>query len=255
MASRRIGELAAPEIRDSIGPGAILCLPMGSIEQHGPHLPLDTDLVIADAMTAAIVARWGDDLDLWQLPAIPFGLSREHAWAPGTMSLTVAAMNALLRDLAAEIARSLPARNLAIVNGHGGNRGLLEASMREMRSEFGLNVCALHLGALMADPAGRGVPDIHGGREETSAMLALAPDRVRRERMSELTRPPQADTVRSTVLDPAISWPWSSNDPGLSDAGVIGDVSGASAELGRQIVERAVAAAGPALKALRARGA
>ena len=89
--------------------------------------------------TRRIVERWGEAYDLWQLPALPIGLSREHDWAPGTLSLSVAGMTALLRDLAREIARSLPARNLLIVNGHGGNRGILEALGRELRGDFGLN--------------------------------------------------------------------------------------------------------------------
>ena len=60
------------------------------MEQHGPHLPLNTDMVLAEAFTGAIVERWGEAYDLWQLPALPVGLSREHAWAPGTLSLSVA---------------------------------------------------------------------------------------------------------------------------------------------------------------------
>ena len=66
------------------------------------------------------------------MPALPVGLSREHAWAPGTLSHSVAAMTALLRDLGREIVRALPARNLLIVNGHGGNRGILEAVGHEL---------------------------------------------------------------------------------------------------------------------------
>ena len=90
---------------------------MGSVEQHGPHLPLNTDLVLAEALTARIVERFGERHDLWQLPALPIGLSREHDWAPGTLSLSVAGMTTLLRELARELVRALPSRNLLIVNG------------------------------------------------------------------------------------------------------------------------------------------
>ena len=131
-ASRMIGHLVFSEVATAVEASSVLCLPMGSMEQHGPHLPLNTDCVIAEALTRRIVARWGDEHDLWQLPAVPVGLSREHAWAPGTLSLTVSGMTAYLRDLGCEIVRALPARNLLIVNGHGGNRGILEALTREM---------------------------------------------------------------------------------------------------------------------------
>ena len=124
---RLIGELTSTEISQAVSKTSILCLPMGSLEQHGPHLPLDTDTVLAEAFTQAIVARWSKTYDLWQLPALTLGLSREHAWAPGTMSLTVETMTALLRNIAGEIARALPTRNLVVINGHGGNRGILEA--------------------------------------------------------------------------------------------------------------------------------
>ena len=130
--SRMIGHLMFGEVESAVEASSVLCLPMGSIEQHGPHLPLNTDCVIAEALTRRIVARWGDEHDLWQLPLVPIGLSREHAWAPGTLSLTVSGMTAYLRDLGCEIVRALPARNLLIVNGHGGNRGILEALTREM---------------------------------------------------------------------------------------------------------------------------
>jgi creatinine amidohydrolase len=233
----------------SLSARSVLCLPLGSTEQHGPHLPLDTDTVIAEALTARIVARWCDAYDLWQLPVQTVGLSREHAWAPGTVSRSITEMTATLRDLAREIAAT-PARNLLIVNGHGGNRGILEAAGYELAGDFGLNVCALHLGALISPVPAHGLPEIHAGRDETSVMLAIAPDKVRRERIVELRSPPDPAQVRATILDPAVSWPWSSGDPRIADLGVIGDPREASAEYGRQIVQRVVDAAGGVLRRL-----
>jgi creatinine amidohydrolase/Fe(II)-dependent formamide hydrolase-like protein len=182
--SRFVGDLTHLEI-GAIRASAILCLPLGSMEQHGPHLPLNTDTVIAEAITSGIVERWGETYDLWRLPPIAVGLSREHEWAAGTLSLSVSTMTTMLRELCREIARAIPARNLLIVNGHGGNRGLLEVLGRELRGEFGLNNVALHLGALISPVANTGVPEIHAGRDETSVMLALAPDLVRRERIGQ----------------------------------------------------------------------
>src|SRR5207247_9103728 len=95
------------------GAPSIPCRPLGAVEQHGAHLPLDTDVVVAEGLTRRIVARWGDEFDLWQLPTVPVGLSREHDWAPGTLSLSIAGFVTLLRDLARDLVRALPARNLA----------------------------------------------------------------------------------------------------------------------------------------------
>jgi creatinine amidohydrolase/Fe(II)-dependent formamide hydrolase-like protein len=237
-------------VASSLHETSILCLPMGSMEQHGPHLPLNTDAVLAEAFADRIVERWGEAYDLWQLPPVPVGLSREHEWAAGTLSLSNSGMTAYVRDLGREIARSLPARNLLIVNGHGGNRGILEALGREMRGDFGLNIGVLHLGAMMSPVADAAVPEIHAGRDETSAMLALAPELVRRERVSEAKGPSGGDAIRALVLDPATSWPWSSDDKRIAALGVMGDAREASVEHGNAIVARVVEAAEAVLRQL-----
>ena len=90
--SRSIGELTYPDISKRLRASSILCLPIGSIEQHGPHLPLNTDVVLAEEFTRRIIARWGDTYDLWQLPTQAVSLAREHEWAPGTLSLSIEGM-------------------------------------------------------------------------------------------------------------------------------------------------------------------
>lgn len=250
--SRTIGNLTFQEAGAALKASSTLCLPMGSMEQHGPHLPLNTDSVIAEAFTGRIVERWGEAYDLWRLPPVAVGLSREHDWAAGTLSLSVGGMTAILRDLCREIARALPARNLLFINGHGGNRGILEAIGRELRGDFGLNVAALHLGVLISPADDAAIPEIHAGRDETSVMLALAPDLVRRERIGDLKNPPDGLAVRAATLDPAVSWPWSSGDRRIGDLGVIGDPATASAEHGQAIVTRVVEGAGAVLRQLRA---
>lgn len=248
--SRIIGDLTFQEVGSVLRKSSILCLPMGSMEQHGPHLPLNTDAVLAEAFTGRIVERWGEQHDLWRLPPIPIGLSREHDWAAGTLSLSVSGMTAVLRDLCREIVRALPARNLLIVNGHGGNRGMLEALGRELHGDFGLNLCALHLGAMMSPVTDAAVPEIHAGKDETSVMLALAPELVRREHIPGLKAPPDGAAVRATILDPATSWPWSSGDERIAAMGVIGDARTASVEHGNAIVARIVEAGGAVLRKL-----
>lgn len=250
LPSRLIGELTFPEISKLLSESSILCLPIGSIEQHGPHLPLNTDVVLAEEFTRRIISRWGEPLDLWQLPTLSISLAREHEWAPGTMSLSIQGMTAFMRDLGREIARALPARNLVIINGHGGNRGILEALTQDLRADFGLNVCVLHPAVWAEDDANAGIPEIHGGKNETSMMLAIAPHLVRRDQIAQLKNPPGSEAIREAILDRAVSWPWTTDDKRIADMGVIGDAKAASAKFGERLLGRMIEAAGGVLKKL-----
>jgi creatinine amidohydrolase/Fe(II)-dependent formamide hydrolase-like protein len=251
--SRLIGELTFLDIPRAIKTDSILCLPIGSIEQHGPHLPLNTDVLLAEEFTRRIVKRWGDDLDLWQLPTVAISLAREHEWAPGTMSLSIAGMTALMRDMGREIARALPARNLAIINGHGGNQGILEALAQDLRADFGLNVGVMHPATWAEVESNAPLPDIHGGKNETSMMLAIAPHLVRRDQVGRLKSPPDGEAVRGTILARGVQWPWTTDEAKLTDMGVIGDAKDASAEFGNRILDLAAEKAGEALKQLLSR--
>ena len=188
--TRSVGDLTFLEVSHCLQETSILCLPIGAIEQHGPHLPLDTDVVVAEELARRIVARWGEELDLWQLPTISISLSREHDWAPGTLSLSIQTFVALMRDMARDLARALPARNLAIVNGHGGNRGVLDNLLHELRCDFALNACVLHPFDLSKVELEEMTPDVHGGKGETSVMLALKPQLVRRDLIAPAGAPP-----------------------------------------------------------------
>jgi creatinine amidohydrolase len=222
--SRKLIELTSAEIARLISETSVLCLPLGSIEQHGPHLPLNTDVVVAEGLTREIVARWGEEFDLWQLPAVPVGLAREHDWAAGTLSLSITGFVAHLRELAGTLVRALPARNLLVLNGHGGNRGVLETLLLELAGDFGLNACAIH-------------------------PFDLAPDLVRRELAAEFDR--KRDAIRALILDRGTSWPWRTDDARLAREGVIGDAAAASAELGAAIIKSVVEEARTVLVRLR----
>ncbi len=250
--SRVIGALTFAEVSRHLGKDAILCLPMGAIEQHGPHLPLDTDVVIAEAVTRRLVERYGAEFDLWQLPAIPIGLSHEHDWAVGTLSLSIQTFTALMRDLGATIARAFPARRLMIVNGHGGNRGILQNLDYELERDFGFTVCVLHPLALSRVKVERGSPDIHAGMDETSLMLAVAPERVRKEFLGSQQSPPDARAIHDLILDFGVTWPWSSGDPRIARDGVMGDPGTASAEFGERIIESILTQTRPVFERLKA---
>ena len=242
--------MKAAEIRGLKECNAVAIVPIGSIEQHGPHLPLNTDVVLAEEFTRRIITRWGDAYDLWQLPTQAVSLAREHEWAPGTLSLSIEGMARLIRDLGHEIARSLPARNLAIINGHGGNRGILEVLAQDLRGDFGFNVCILHPTTWADFHAASKTPEIHGGKNETSMMLAVAPHLVHADEIKKLQTAPGADAVRATILDQSVTWPWTTNEKAIATSGVIGDAKSASAEFGEQLLEKVTDAAGGVFKQL-----
>src|SRR5512135_3580810 len=248
--TRSVGELTFPDISKRLNARSILCLPIGSIEQHGPQLPLNTDVVLAEEFTRRIIARWGETYDLWQLPTLAVSLAREHQWAPGTLSVSIETMKSLLCELAREITRGLPVRNLAVINGHGGNRGILEALAQDLRADFGLNVCVLHPAVWAdVDPTAM-IPEIHAGKNETSMMLAIAPHLVRREHIAQLNTCSTGDAVRTTILDQAVTWPWTTRDQEIADMGVIGNPKAASAEFGERLLNQVAEKAGSVLKQL-----
>jgi creatinine amidohydrolase len=241
-APRQIGDLTFPEIAGKLKSSSIVCLPIGAIEQHGAHLPLNTDVVVAKEVTRALIGRLGDAFDLWQLPTLAISLSREHDWAPGTLSLSLQGFATLLKETAREIVRALPARNLVIVNGHGGNRGILENLLHELHGDLSLNACVIHPFDLARPPSDGAAADVHGGASETSLMLALAPELVRTDMIASAP-PPSPASVAALIFDRGVTWPWRTDDPRLARMGIIGDPAAASAEQGRAMVERMVEAA------------
>jgi creatinine amidohydrolase len=246
--TRSIGELTFADISQRLRNTSILCLPLGAIEQHGPHLPLNTDVIVAEAITEAVVARWGDKFDLWVLPTVSITLSEEHDWAAGTLCLSPDSFVGMMRDLAREISRSLPARNLLIVNGHGGNRRVLETIAPALQDEHRLNVEILHPFDLNEVHGDAPLPDVHAGWSETSIMLAVAPHLVRADRIKPPDKALDPAIVRELVSREATAW--RSNDPRISHEGVIGDARESSAQAGKAIIASIAEAVGALLRRL-----
>jgi creatinine amidohydrolase len=238
--SRRLAELRAPQIGELLGERSILVQPLGAIEQHGPHLPLHTDLVIAEAVAAAAVERVGADVDAWLLPALAYTKSNEHAWAPGTVWLSASTLLAVLDDIGRSVATT-PARRLVFFNGHGGNSALINVANRELRLRHGLMTFLAHPG-LPPDQGGESAPNelgmgVHGGTDETSLMLHLANELVD---VSTVGRhvPEHLAGNRYVRFGGPVSFGWLSADFG--GEGVIGDPTAATAERGAALFAGAV---------------
>jgi len=240
LASRRLDRLRAPQVGEALGPDSVLVIPVGAIEQHGPHLPLTTDLLVAEAVATAAVERVGAELDTWLLPPLAYTKSNEHAWAPGSLWLSPQTLLAVLDDLGRSIALT-PARKVVFLNGHGGNSALLAVANRELRLHHGLTTFLTHPGrpvdqggASAGHEQGMGV---HGGHDETSMMLHLAPDLVDTSAFSRSV-PEHLAGNRYVRFGGAVAFGWLSND--FADDGVIGDPTLADAAHGKELFDGAV---------------
>ena len=246
--TRSLADLRAPELSSALTKDSIIVLPLGAIEQHGPHLPVNTDLVVADEVSRAAVAAFGEEADAWLLPTLPFTKSNEHAWSAGTMWLSAATLMSVLDDIARSVA-STPARKLLFVNGHGGNSALTAMMNREIRLKWGLQTFLAHPhmpadqgGASAASELGMGV---HGGMDETSVMLHLRPELV--DMSLAVRRVPEKLAENEAVrFGGRVAFGWLSND--FFPDGHIGDPTGATAEVGRAMFGSAVESLGTALR-------
>lgn len=179
--------LTGPELRALAGRGALPVLPIGSLEQHGPHLPVWTDSFLAHELALA-AARLATDIPAIVLPPLWTGLSEHHLPFGGTITLDHATLHAVLRC----VVRSLQAQGftrLLILNGHGGNIDPLNVSVRELAHEFGMPVVVTtwpHVAPAEIAQALTTQPGImHACEGETALWLALDADQVRQDKIEE----------------------------------------------------------------------
>jgi creatinine amidohydrolase len=233
-ASRRWAELTWPEVRDGVASGqgnAVGLVPVGATEQHGPHLPVGTDTLVAQAICDAASARTGALV----LPALPVGVSYGHGTVlPGTLSLSPELMAAVIKQYALWAAMS-GLKRLLFVNAHLGNTATIGIATDVLR----LHHPELRVGAIdwwACDPEVYALTtadgdDIHANRAETSLVLAIAPDLVRADRIAEADDEDRTDGLVFRYTAPA-----------LSTNGVTGRPSEATADLGRSLLDLIAAA-------------
>lgn len=195
-----------------------LLVPLGSTEQHGPHLPFDTDTQIAQAIAERAAA---DLADVVVAPALPYGASGEHAGFAGTLSLGTEVLTLALVELTRSASESFG--RVVFVNGHGGNHAAMTEAIKQLIDE-GHEVAAWW----PSIPGG----DAHAGRTETSLLLAINPGCVAVEKAE-----PGA-TEELTELMPALR---AGGVIAVSPNGVLGDPAGASAAEGEELVDQLAA--------------
>lgn len=199
-------------------PARAVVLPLGSVEQHGHHLPFDTDTAVAVELARGLAAA---NSGLVLAPPLGYGASGEHEGFPGTLSMGCTALELVLVELGRSASRW--AARLLVVNGHGGNLQPLAAAVERLRYE----------GRDAAYWSPRGADgDAHAGRNETSVMLALRPGAVAPD--AAVAGP----TRRLSQLLPEIQ---AANVQAVSPCGVLGDPSGASADEGRKLLAEMLA--------------
>jgi creatinine amidohydrolase len=222
----------------------IAVLPLAAIEQHGPHLPVGVDAIIAEGMVQACADALPDDVPVTFLPIQEIAKSNEHARFPGTLTLGWEVAIRQWVDIGASVARAGPG-TLILITSHGGNNAPMDIAARELRDTQDMRAVTTSWGRLgrwqeiygFEDP----VIDIHAGLSETSVMLALRPDLVDMDKARDFA----SDQTRLAEKGGKLGWhggaanmAWLSGD--LNPQGAVGDAASASADLGRKDIAATV---------------
>jgi len=232
--------LTTVEARQLAARDPVVVLPLAAIEQHGPHLPLSTDLDIGLGLLARAFEQLPEDFPAWVLPPQAVGSSREHARFPGTVSLAPDLLSGVIVAHGAALA-ACGVRRLVLCNSHGGNGQVLDAAGLRLRQELGLLVVKASYFELPR-PEGLDLPasewrhGLHGGAVETAMMLHLRPDLVRTDQIANarsLGEELEA-SMRRLSPDGVVSFSWLAGD--LNPTGVTGDARRADAAMGRRLV-------------------
>lgn len=234
--------LSWPDVAAAVAEQPFALLPFGAVEEHGPHLPLGTDVFAAEGLAARIAER----ADLLELPVMPYGQvwSLEHF--DGSLSVSDATLTQLVVEIAGGLQR-VGVRGVVLMSAHLGNAAALKKATRALEESGGIPAIALTYPGLSA--VARQVRErpeshpaiMHADELETSIMLALDPDRVRMDRaVAEYPEYPAHFDVA------AVRWDT------VSQSGVFGDATVATADKGEVILEHVVATAGVLIESWKA---
>jgi creatinine amidohydrolase len=239
-------DLTSPEVQALAARDPVVVLPLAAIEQHGPHLPLSTDLDIGLGLLETAAEHVDPSVAVLMLPPMAVGTSMEHGAFAGTLSLEPETALAQIRELGSAVAAA-GFRRLLFCNSHGGNTQMMDLAGLRLRRDHGLLVvkCSWFRFALPEDvdlPAGELRHGYHGGALETAMMLHLAPERVRLDQCRDRVSLGHRMEREMTLLGPEgpASFSWMSQD--LHGEGAVGNAQLADAKLGSRLVQHYAAA-------------
>lgn len=219
----------------------VVVLPLAATEQHGPHLPLSTDVDIGMALLAEAFRRLPANAEVWALAPVTVGASQEHARFPGTRSVSTAELTRTIVEHGAALAAA-GVRRLVLSNSHGGNRYGMDAAGLSLRAEHDLLVVRAHY-PRFERPADVELPEsewrhgLHGGAIETAMMMHLRPDLVRPEAAADFVSlgVDLEQILRHVGPEGRAPFSWLASD--LNPEGVVGDATLATAAMGARFVE------------------
>ena len=242
----RYDELTWPEIGQALTRQPVVLLPFGTVEDHGPHLPLNTDNVIVEAICLEAARRAPGEMLVMSLVA--YGLDEHHMDFPGTVSVGISTLIETVADVAISVARH-GFTHILVVNGHGSNASIADLAARQVVLETGAICGAMSPNAAidptLAEPAfsqmRRSAPGgvAHAGEYETAMMLHLRPDLVQMDKAVREMGQIKLKYFNWDHPEPSIlSWQdWWSR---MSESGVCGDPTVATAEFGEALFETTV---------------
>jgi len=241
---RRWDEMTFPDFATLDPASTVAILPVGAIEQHGPHLPVSVDSCINAMLLERVLAQAPPELGITALPLQAVGKSNEHLAFPGTLTLSAETLIRLLTELGESVGRA-GVRKLVLLNSHGGQPQIMDIVARDLRVRHKMFVvnAGWHAGSIATDlfPADELRYGIHGGAGETSLMLHLRPDLVRMELAGDFVglMHTMGEEYRWLTPEGRVGFGWQSQD--LHPSGAIGNAAAATAEKGRILAEHAVA--------------
>ncbi|PHP66418.1 creatininase [Zhengella mangrovi] len=239
---RHYNQMTAGELSGAKAGGWIAVLPLGATEQHGPHLPFETDTIIAEGVAERLVKRAPAGLPLTILPAEPVGYSVEHLDVAGSRTLAFdEAVNRWIGIGERLFAQGF--RKLLMLNAHGGNSPLMTVVATELRVRLSMLAVATSWTRFIVPGQGVSAEEkafgIHGGQVETAVMLALRPDLVDMAQAADFpsAQADHAGTFTHLRAYGPHAYGWMMSD--LNPQGVAGNASAATADLGETLLDTA----------------